>query len=45
MRSVLARLLIVVETIDRNLLTVPDVDEYDPPSTRLRLKASHAGMR
>ena len=40
MRNVLGRLLILVaETLDRNLLTVPDIDEYDPPSTRLQLQA------
>ena len=30
MRNVLGRLLILVaETLDRNLLTVPDIDEYE----------------
>jgi hypothetical protein len=32
MRDLVGRLLIfVVETLDRNLITVPDIDEYDPP--------------
>jgi len=32
MRNVLGRLLILVaETLDRNLLTVPDIDEYEVP--------------
>jgi hypothetical protein len=40
MRNVLGRLLIlIVEALDRNLLTVPEIDEYDPPSTRLQLQA------
>jgi hypothetical protein len=38
MRNVLGRLLILVaSTLDRNLLTVPDIDEYEPPFTGLRL--------
>ncbi|MDT5014828.1 MAG: hypothetical protein QOD39_988 [Mycobacterium sp.] len=32
MRNVLWRLLtFVAETLDRNLLTVPDIDEWEPP--------------
>lgn len=32
MRNVLGRLLILVaETLDRNLLTVPDIDEFEAP--------------
>ena len=37
MRNVLGRLVIwVAEILDRNLLTVPDVDEYYPPSDPVR---------
>jgi hypothetical protein len=33
MRSILGRLVIwVAEILDRNLLTVPEVDEYYPPT-------------
>ena len=40
MRNVLGRLLVwVVEIVDRNLLMVPEVDEYDAPSAGLRLQA------
>lgn len=46
MRNVLGRLLILVaETLDRNLLTVPDIDEYEAPVTGLRRPVPHAGMR
>ena len=40
MRNVLGRLLIlVVEALDRNLLTVPDIDEYDSPPALLGPRA------
>jgi hypothetical protein len=46
MRNVLGRLLILVaETLDRNLLTVPDIDEYEAPVTGLALQVPLAGMR
>jgi hypothetical protein len=33
MRNVVGRILILVaEALDRNLVTVPEVDEYDSPS-------------
>jgi hypothetical protein len=36
MRNVLGRLLILVaEALDRSLMTVPEIDEYDSPSTGL----------
>jgi hypothetical protein len=36
MRNVLGRLLILVaEALDRNLMTVPEIDEYDSPSAGL----------
>ena len=36
MRNVLGRILILVaETLERSLLTVPEVDEYDPPAAGL----------
>jgi hypothetical protein len=40
MRNVLGRLLVwVVEIVDRNLLMVPEVDEYDALSAGLHLQA------
>ena len=40
MRNVLGRLLILVaEALDRNLLTVPEIDEYDAPCAALQLQA------
>jgi hypothetical protein len=46
MRNVLGRLLILVaETLDRNLLTVPDIDEHEAPFTGFPLQVPHAGMR
>jgi hypothetical protein len=40
MRNVLGRLLILVaEALDRSLMTVPEIDEYDSPSTGLLLHA------
>jgi hypothetical protein len=46
MRNVLGRLLILVaETLDRNLLTVPDIDEHEAPFTGLGLPAPIAMMR
>ena len=46
MRNVLGRLLILVaEALDRNLVTVPEIDEYDSPSAVFHVQAPHAGMR
>jgi hypothetical protein len=40
MRNVLGRLLILVaEALDRSLMTVPEIDEYDSLSTGLLLHA------
>jgi hypothetical protein len=40
MRNVLGRLLVwVAEVLDHNLLTVPEVDEYDAPSAGHHLQA------
>ena len=40
MRNVLGRLLMwVAEILDRNLLTVPEIDEYDSPSAVLHVQA------
>jgi len=40
MRNVLGRLLILVaEALDRSLMTVPEIDEYDAPSTGLLVHA------
>ena len=38
MRNVLGRLLILVaEALDRSLMTVPEIDEYDSPTAVLHL--------
>lgn len=38
MRNVLGRLLILVaEALDRNLVMVPEIDEYDSPSAGLHI--------
>jgi hypothetical protein len=40
MRNILGRLLILVaEALDRNLVTVPEIDEYDSRSVGLQLHA------
>ena len=40
MRNVFGRLLILVaEALDRNLLMVPEIDEYDSPSAGLQQHA------
>ena len=40
MRNILGRLLVLVaEALDRNLLTVPEIDEYDSPAAGLQLQA------
>jgi hypothetical protein len=40
MRNVLGRLVILVaEALDRNLVTVPDIDEYDSPYAGLHIQA------
>jgi hypothetical protein len=41
MRKVFGRLLILVtEALDRNLVTVPEIEEYDSPSAGHQLHAS-----
>jgi hypothetical protein len=38
MRNVLGRLLILVaEALDRSLMTVPEIDEYDSPAAGLHI--------
>ena len=45
MRDLVGRLLIfVVEALDRNLITVPDIDEYDPPFAAHRAMSPHTRM-
>jgi len=40
MRNVLGRLFILVaEALDRSLMTVPEIDEYDSPSAVLHVQA------
>jgi hypothetical protein len=40
MRNVPARLLVwVAEILDRNLLMVPEIDEYDSPSAYFHVQA------
>jgi hypothetical protein len=46
MRNVLGRLLVsVAEILDRNLLVVPEIDEYDSPSAVLHVQGPQARVR
>ncbi len=40
MRNVLGRLLVLVtEALDRNLMTVPEIDDYDSPTPVLHISS------
>jgi hypothetical protein len=42
MRNVLGRLLILVaEALDRSLMTVPEIDDYDSPSTAATIETAN----